>query len=86
MYEMFYNIAIFFKKNLFIWLHQIFNCSTGTLSYLRHVGGRPLTRDRTWATCIGNTESQSLDHHGGHHSHVLKVLCANQTFINWIIL
>ena len=67
----FFYCDVFFKKNiyLFIWLCQvlvasgIFSCSMWDLQ-LRHVGSSSLTRDQTWAPCIGSTESQLLDHQG----------------------
>ena len=34
------------------------------LSFSMHAGSGSLTRDRTWAPCIGNAESYSLDHQG----------------------
>ena len=35
-----------------------------TGSKLWHVGSSSLTKDGTWTPCIGNLESQSLDHPG----------------------
>ena len=65
----------FFKKKKFTWLHcvlvtaqGIFNygmrtlsCSMRTLSY-GIVGSSSLTKDQTWAPCIGSVASQPLDH------------------------
>ena len=35
-----------------------------TLSCSMHAGSSSLTRDQTWAPCIGSTESYPLDHQG----------------------
>ena len=68
-----------FLKNifiyLFIWLHRVLvvaggllGCGTWTLSCGMHVGSSSLTRDWTWAPCIGSAESYPL-HHQGSPSH-----------------
>ena len=41
-------------------------------SQLWHVGSNSLTRDRTWAPCIGSAESQPLDHQGSPRIKVLN--------------
>ena len=64
-------IYLFIFKYLFIWLCRvlvaargifvaacgIFSCSMQALSCGMHVGSSFLTRNRTWAPCIGSTES-----------------------------
>ena len=48
-----------FLKIIFIYL---FGC---TGFKLQHVGSSSLTRDRSWAPCIGSADSQPLNHQGG---------------------
>ena len=58
----------FLKKiYLFIWLHWflvaahgLLSCGMWTLSCSMRVGSSSLTRDRTWAPCIGSVESYPL--------------------------
>ena len=49
-----------FKTNSIYFIFQ--NVFGWTWSWLHHVGSSSLTRDPSWAPCIGNTESQPLDH------------------------
>ena len=43
-----------------VWASQLWHAD----SQLWHVGSSSLTRDRTWAPCIGSVESYPLDHQG----------------------
>ena len=42
----------------------LLSCGIRTLSCSMHAGSSSLTRDWTWAPCIGSTESYPLDHQG----------------------
>ena len=48
-----------------------FSCGIQTLKKMQCVGSSSLTRDWTWAPCIGSTESSPLDHQGGPQLDVL---------------
>ena len=61
----------FFFKFLFIWLHRVLAVVMQALQ-LQHVGSRSLTRDQTWALCIGSVKSQPLDHQGSPQTRTLK--------------
>ena len=64
-------LSVPFFKKIFIWLRRVFSCSTRDLRCgvwdlwvaacrifrLQNAGSSSLTRDRTWAPCIGSTES-----------------------------
>ena len=52
---------------LFIYLAALGLSCSNMNSQLQHVGSinSSLTRDRTWAPCIGSLELQPLDHQGG---------------------
>ena len=52
-------VVIFFNTYFFLFIHLLFLAAPG--SQLWHVGSISLTRDRTWACCIGSPESQPLD-------------------------
>ena len=43
---------------------RLLSCGMQTLSCGMHVGSSSLTRDQTWAPCIGSAESYPLDHQG----------------------
>ena len=55
-------------QGIFVATCRIFSCGMWDLqlqhvgSQLWHVGSSSLTRDETWAPCIGSVESQPLDH------------------------
>ena len=53
----------YFKKYLFIWLCRVLVASCGIFSC--GMWDLSLTRDRTWAPCIGNKVSSPLDHQRG---------------------
>ena len=66
-FDSFYSFNIY----LFICLHRVLaaagglrSCGMRTLSCDVHVGSSALTRDRTWAPCIGSAESSPLCHQG----------------------
>ena len=42
-------------------------------SQLEHMQSSSLTRDQTWATCIGGGESQPLDHQGSPHIFLIQL-------------
>ena len=44
--------------------HAGLSCGMRTLSCGMHVGSSSLTRDRTWAPCVGSVESYLLHHQG----------------------
>ena len=48
-----------------------FSCGMRTLSCGMHEGSRSLSREQTWAPCIGSVESYPLDHKGSPYS-ILK--------------
>ena len=49
-----------------------FSCGMQTQSW--HVGSSSLTRDRTQASCIGNLESEPLDHQGSSSIFIIDYL------------
>ena len=60
---------------LFIYLSTylfLFLAAPG-LSCGMHAGSSSLTRDRTWAPCIGSAESYPLDHQGYPQGNALSV-------------
>ena len=55
--------------------HRLLSCGMRTLSCGIHVGSNSLTRDRTWAPCVGSAESYPLCHQGSpQNPHFLKNL------------
>ena len=50
-------MLIFFFFLIFIYLSVPGFCCNMQALWLKHVGSSSLTRDRTWAPCIGNAES-----------------------------
>ena len=57
--------------SLFLAVHGIFSGIENSL--LQHVGSSSLTRNKTWAPCIGRLESQSLDHQGSPMYHIFLI-------------
>ena len=64
---LYYGILEFIFFLIFIYLfclHWLFVAAGRLLSCGMHVGSSSLTRDRTWAPCIGRVESYPLCHQG----------------------
>ena len=60
------NSWVFFQ-NIYLFIYLVvpgLSCGMRTLSCGMHVGSSSLTRDRTWAPCIGSAESYPLHHQG----------------------
>ena len=77
---------------LFIWLHWVFvaargllSCGMQTLSCGMHVGSSSLTRDQTWAPCIGSMESYPLHHQGSPYRCLLIFYFLINLFIFYFI-
>ena len=51
----------------------IFDLCCGMRTLLRHVGSSSLTKDRTWASCIGSVESLPLDPQGSPSASFLQL-------------
>ena len=65
-------LFFFFFFLIFIYLAAPgLSCSIQDLQ-LQHVGSSSLTRDQTWALCIGSVKSQPLDHQGSPQTRTLK--------------
>ena len=67
-------------KKKFIYLSrlcQVLVVACRLLSCSMHAGSSSLTRDQTWAPCIGSTESYPLDHQGS-PSEIVNI-------IDWLI-
>ena len=79
-----FQFFILFFKIYFIYL---FGCAGSQLrrtgSSLQHEGSCSLTRDRTWAPCIGSVASQPLDHQGSPRR---SILLTNFLLYNTILL
>ena len=65
------------KKYLFMWLPWVLVVAWGIFrggmwTLMWHTGSSFLTRDWTWAPCIGSTESWLLDHQGSSYQMHLK--------------
>ena len=50
----------------------LLSCTTWTFSCSMHEGSSSLTRDQTWAPCIGSSESYPLDHQGSPWRNILE--------------
>ena len=61
-----------YKKYLFNYLAAPGSLVAAHKLQLQHEGSSCLTRDRTWAPCSGNPESQPLDHKGSPSSSSCK--------------
>ena len=70
---------------IFIAACGIFSCGVWELSCGMHVGSSSLTRDRTWAPCIGSTESYPLDHQGSPSAHFLIRLFGFFWWVVWVL-
>ena len=63
LYTKYLFIYLLWPRQVLVAAHGIFTAARG-LSCGMRVGSSSLTRDRTWAPCIGSTEPYPLDHQG----------------------
>ena len=54
---------------------RLLSCGLRTLSCGMHAGSSSLTTDRTWAPCIGSTESYPLDHQVSPYPFLIGSIC-----------